>query len=124
MPRVVHFEIPAQDSAKVVAFYKEVFGWEFNKWDQGDYWLVKTGEDSTPGINGGLYAPGQGMSGTVNTIDVPDLDASVAKVKANGGQVVAPRMPVPGVGWLAYCKDVEGNVFGMMQADPNASMPQ
>jgi hypothetical protein len=29
-------------------------------------------------------------------------------------------MPVPGVGWLAYCKDTEGNIFGMMQADKSA----
>jgi len=29
-------------------------------------------------------------------------------------------MPIPGVGWLAYVKDSEGNVFGMMQADSNA----
>jgi predicted enzyme related to lactoylglutathione lyase len=124
MPRVVHFEIPAKDSAKIVAFYREVFGWEFSKWDQGDYWLVKTGEDGVPGINGGLYSPEQGMSGTVNTIDVPDLDSFVSKVRANGGQVVAPKMPVPGVGWLAYCRDVEGNAFGIMQADPNVRMPE
>jgi predicted enzyme related to lactoylglutathione lyase len=29
-------------------------------------------------------------------------------------------MPIPGVGWLAYCKDTEGNIFGLMQADPKA----
>jgi len=37
-----------------------------------------------------------------------------------GAQVVLPKMPIPGVGWLVYCKDTEGNIFGMMQADPNA----
>jgi predicted enzyme related to lactoylglutathione lyase len=121
MPRVVHFEIPAKDSAKMVAFYKEVFGWEFNSWGDQQYWLIKTGERDTPGIDGGLYLPREGMTGTVNTIDVPNLDASVAKVKANGGQVIEAKMPIPGVGWLAYCKDVEGNLFGIMQADPNAN---
>jgi predicted enzyme related to lactoylglutathione lyase len=30
-------------------------------------------------------------------------------------------MPIPGVGWLAYCKDTEGNVFGIMQDDPQAA---
>jgi predicted enzyme related to lactoylglutathione lyase len=29
-------------------------------------------------------------------------------------------MPIPGLGWLAYYKDTEGNIFGMMQPDPNA----
>jgi hypothetical protein len=30
------------------------------------------------------------------------------------------RMPIPTVGWLAYGKDTEGNIFGMMHADANA----
>jgi hypothetical protein len=52
MPRVVHFEIPAQDPGKIAAFYNEVFGWEITKWEGGGepYWLVKTGEDGTLGI--------------------------------------------------------------------------
>jgi len=29
-------------------------------------------------------------------------------------------MPIKSVGWLAYCKDTEGNIFGMMQEDKNA----
>jgi predicted enzyme related to lactoylglutathione lyase len=29
-------------------------------------------------------------------------------------------MPVPGVGWLAYYKDTEGNIFGVMQDDRQA----
>jgi uncharacterized protein len=29
-------------------------------------------------------------------------------------------MAIPGVGYLVYCQDTEGNTFGMMQADPAA----
>jgi predicted enzyme related to lactoylglutathione lyase len=29
-------------------------------------------------------------------------------------------MAIPGVGWLCYFKDTEGNIFGMMQNDPAA----
>ena len=35
-------------------------------------------------------------------------------------RVVLPKIAVPGVGWVAYCADTEGNVFGMLQDDPNA----
>jgi len=28
---------------------------------------------------------------------------------------------VPGVGWLAYVKDPDGNILGLLQADPAAS---
>lgn len=126
MPRVVHFEIPAKDLGKIVAFYKEVFGWDINKWDgEGQpYWLVKTGEEGTPGIDGGIFLPQGPLTGVINTIDVQDIDASVSKVKANGGQVIMEKDVIPGVGWLAYCKDVEGTIFGMMQADPAAGNGQ
>jgi predicted enzyme related to lactoylglutathione lyase len=123
MPRIVHFEIPARQPEKIAAFYRDVFGWTVEKW-QGpvEYWLVMTGEEGTPGINGGLYTPEGPLSGTVNTVTVDDLDAYLARVKAGGGEVVVDKMPVPTVGWLAYCKDVEGTVFGMMQEDPQAGL--
>jgi hypothetical protein len=122
MPRVTHFEIPAQNPDRAVAFYREVFGWEINKWDSPvPYWLVMTGQPDTPGIDGGLYTPVEGQpTGIINVLDVDNLDAYVTKVTGNGGKIVAPKMPVPTVGWLAYAADVEGNVFGMMQMDPAA----
>jgi predicted enzyme related to lactoylglutathione lyase len=54
------------------------------------------------------------------TLEVPDLDAFLEKVAAVGGKTVVPRMPIPGLGWLACCDDTEGNVLGLMQADPAA----
>ena len=56
MPRVVHFEIHAGDPARAINFYERVFGWTFLKWDGPmPYWLVTTGPDAEPGINGGLH---------------------------------------------------------------------
>jgi predicted enzyme related to lactoylglutathione lyase len=57
-------------------------------------------------------------------IDIQDIDASLSKVRANGGQVIMEKDVIPGVGWLAYCKDVEGTIFGMMQGDPAAENGQ
>jgi hypothetical protein len=37
-----------------------------------------------------------------------------------GRPCVVPKMPIPGVGCLAYFKDTEGHIFGAMQADPAA----
>jgi predicted enzyme related to lactoylglutathione lyase len=57
------------------------------------------------------------------TVDVDNLDAKLAAVEgAGGGAVVCvPKMAVHGIGWLAYVKDPDGNIFGMMQADPSAA---
>ena len=54
MSRAVHFEIHASDPQALIGFYGELFGWTFNKWDGGEYWVVHTGPDDKPGINGGL----------------------------------------------------------------------
>jgi predicted enzyme related to lactoylglutathione lyase len=122
MPRVIHFEISANEPEKTVSFYENVFGWQFHKWEgPQDYWLITTGQDGQPGINGGLMPRREPNLGTINTLDVPAVDAYVAKVEAAGGAVIVPKMAVPGVGWLAYFKDPEGNVFGMMQADEKAA---
>jgi len=127
MGRVIHFEIHAAQPARAIGFYEKMFGWKFNKWGSQDYWLVDTGDASKPGINGGLLprrgdAPGEmaPVNGYVCTADVDNLDAHLAKLGPSGGTLALPKMAIPTVGWLAYGKDTEGNIFGMMQADPNA----
>ena len=121
MPRPVHFEIPAENPENLIQFYQTVFGWKFQRWDGPiPYWLIMTGE-SEPGINGGLLPRRDPAQPCVNTIGVADVDATVASVETNGGMCVLPKTAIPGVGWLAYCKDIEGNMFGLMQSDPSAA---
>ena len=121
MSRVVHFEIMAKTPQEAVDFYSKVLGWKFQKWDNPgmDYWLITTGNDSVPGINGGL-GPGDPIKVVVNTIGVADLDATLKKVVQHGGKVLQPRGPLPGVGWYAAFEDPVGNRFGLMQDDPAA----
>lgn len=120
MPRIVHFDMQAEDPEKLIPFYEKVFGWNFNKWEGGkfEYWLIETGSKDKPGIDGGLSRKGEGNA--VNTIDVPDIDEYIRKIKENGGEILVVKMPIPGVGWLAYFKDPEGNTFGIMQDDKEA----
>jgi predicted enzyme related to lactoylglutathione lyase len=120
MPRIVHFEIMAAEPARAVQFYSNVFGWEIKKWDgPEDYWLIVTGPDGEPGINGGL-GKSRGEPLTVNTIAVPSVDEYAEKVVQSGGKIVLPKMAIPGVGYQVYCQDTEGIVFGLHQVDPSA----
>jgi predicted enzyme related to lactoylglutathione lyase len=121
MSRVIHFEIPAADPEKLSAFYQKVFGWKFDKWPGPmEYWMVVTGKDGEPGINGGMMRKPGGIAATTNTIGVNSVDAAVAAVVKAGGKNVMPKTPIPTVGYFAYCEDTEGNMFGVMEADPNA----
>ena len=122
MPRVIHFEIPADQPERAAKFYGDVFGWSFQKWEGPmEYWLVSTGEEGQPGINGGLMRRSQESPAVVNTIDVPSVDDYVAKIERSGGKVVAPKIAIPGVGYMAYAVDPDGNSFGIMQNDPSAA---
>ena len=114
---VVHFEIPADDVPRAIAFYETVFGWKIAKWDGPmDYWLVDTGPATEAGMHGGLTAR-QGDGCPSNTVSVPDVDEYSKKVEAAGGTILMPKMEIPGVGWMAACKDTEGNQFGIIQPE-------
>jgi uncharacterized protein len=120
MPRIVHFEIISNDTNKIRDFYKNVFNWEFISWGGTDeYILVKTGEDEKPGINGGLFKSDLPQK-IINTIDVPNIEEFVEKIKSFGGEQVTEKSTIQGVGYFSYCKDCEGNMFGIMQSDENA----
>lgn len=126
MSRVVHFEIQAEDPQRAIAFYSTLFSWEFSRWGEMDYWVIKTGPDAQPGIDGGLMPrrgtiDGQAIIAYVCTVDVPDVDAALEAITAAGGTIAHPKMPIPTVGWLAYGKDTEGNIFGIMARDPQAA---
>lgn len=121
MPRVVHFEFPVDDPDRAVDFYKNVFGWEINKWDgPEDYWMITAGPEEEPGINGALMRRQTPEQGSINTVGVPSVDDFVSKITESGGEVVMPKMVIPAIGYFAYCRDTEGNVFGVMESDPSA----
>lgn len=121
MPRVTHFEIHATDPAITAGFYSGVFGWKITKWEGPfDYWLVSTGEG--PGIDGGIVprqggvpVSGAAVNAYVCTIVVDSLEKTSATILNDDGELVVPQREIPGVGLLAYFKDPDGNIFGVLQ---------
>ena len=80
MPRVVHFEIVADDAMRISKFYQNVFGWQVEKWvGPTDYWFLKTGDESDPGIDGAFGMRRDQDDSNVNTIDVSDIDETIKK---------------------------------------------
>ncbi|MBA2459184.1 MAG: VOC family protein [Gemmatimonadales bacterium] len=123
---IVHFEIPADQPERAAKFYRELFGWNINRWENPggmEYWMVETvptneqGMPVRPGVNGGLMPRMFPDQVPVNYIAVADLDEAVAKAERLGAKVLMGRQPVPGMGWFAQLSDTEGNVFAMWQTD-------
>jgi len=136
MGRPAHFEIQAKNMERAKKFYQNVFGWDIQKWQspgtEVDYWLIMTGKMSKSpdverdvyGIDGGMGTdfPMKDLNAYVVTMDVMDLDETCQKVEENDGKLVTEKMTVPGVGYMRYAEDTEGNYFGMMEADETAKM--
>ena len=124
MNRPVHFEFHSADPARDMKFFSDVFGWRFEKSDDdGDgpeYWLANTGPDCTPGINGGMMKSPDDKPRTINTLSVSNVDEAAAKVTAHGGKIVKEKMTIPGVGYLIFCSDPGGQMFGIHQHDADA----
>jgi len=129
MSRPVHFEIHADDPERAIEFYETALGWTFKHLEGRNYWLIATGPADQAGINGGLRQrqgapPSADAAGTLVgflcTVEVRDLDTHLKAVSNAGGSIVTGKHAVPGVGWIAYARDTEGNIFGLSQADPTA----
>jgi hypothetical protein len=110
---VVHWEFWSKDPAKLSGFYRQVFGWEIRHIPEMNYHLVETG--GTGGINGGIMTPQEGPwpGNMAFYIDVDDLGAYAAKVRAAGGKILVEAMDVPGVGQFSLFEDPDGRVLGM-----------
>ncbi|WP_427129647.1 VOC family protein [Pseudarthrobacter sp. S9] len=123
MAGIVHFEIPADDQGRATEFYKAAFDWKINAMPEMDYNIVittpsdeKTGMPKDPGaINGGLMARAGELTTPIITVDVEDIDATLAQVEQLGGSVVTAKAAIPGMGFYAYFKDTEGNIMGLWQ---------
>jgi hypothetical protein len=126
MARVTHFEFYAEQPERAMEFYHTVFGWRFERWKgPTEYWFITTGPSEEPGINGGMMRRDHTITGDeiiafLCTIDVESIDKTLASVSRAGGKIVYQKNVVSGIGWMSYCKDTEGNFFGVIQNDPKA----
>ena len=123
MSRVVHFDINSKNPDRAIKFYETIFNWKFKKWEGPlEYCLIKTGEDSEPGINGGMGKVDElpGFETSV-IIDVKSIDNVIMQIKNLGGIILEPKMFLPGAGWFAKFEDTEGNKLGLMQEEPSAN---
>lgn len=118
MGRPMHFEILATEPEKIATFYSKLFDWKVSTWEGPmSYWLVKTGPEGTPGIDGGIMRR-EFDQPVINTITVDSLEECVSRVEALGGKKISGPNDIPGIGRHAYCADPEGTMFGILQPTP------
>jgi len=113
-PRLCYLEIPAIDLQQSVLFYEEVFGWNIRGRDSS-----RPSFDDATGIVSGAWVTGRAASrdpGLLPYIWVDGIDATLARVASNGGEVVeTPHLDSPGGSWIATVRDPAGNLIGLYQ---------
>jgi predicted enzyme related to lactoylglutathione lyase len=116
---VIHFEVTGSDGAKLQRYYSELFGWEIDANNPLDYGLIdrKGNTDAQGvGIGGGVGAAPAGGSGHVTFyVEVPDVEAALARAETLGGTRLFGPAEIPGTqALLGQFADPEGHVLGVM----------
>ena len=115
--KFVHIELSANNHEEAKQFYGNVFGWSFMDWPEMKYTTFSTGENE---VGGGFNPVSSNTpAGTILLyIHTDNLEETKAKITANGGIITEPGVEVPGVGTMAYFKDLTGNLLAILQPAP------
>jgi predicted enzyme related to lactoylglutathione lyase len=116
---VVHFEVVGKDGKKLQSYYADLFGWEINADNPMNYGMVaREGNVNTDGagIGGGIGPGPEGYGGHVTFyVEVPDVEAALAKAESLGGtRVMGPETIMDQVE-LGQFKDPEGHLVGVVR---------
>jgi uncharacterized protein len=115
---VVHFEIMGKDAERLQGYYSDLFGWEFDTDNPMKYGIVQreanTNADGV-GIGGGVASGPEGYDGHVTFyIEVPDVEAALAKAESLGGtRVMGPDNVMEGL-VIGLFNDPEGHPIGVV----------
>lgn len=114
------FAIHADQLPRAREFYEKVFGWKFQAWGPPGFFLITTGDSTSPGVCGALQqrhdiVPGERLNGLECTFAVEDIDAIAKAIVAQGGTIIMPKCEIPTVGWIMKIRDPEGNVLCVKQ---------
>ena len=110
-------ELMTTDAPAAMTFYKQVFGWQpsetMDMGPAGKYQMFNRPHGMIGGI---MNKPPEMANVPPNWLiyfRVPDVDAAVERVKANGGRIVSGPMEVPGGDKVATAVDPQGATFGL-----------
>jgi predicted enzyme related to lactoylglutathione lyase len=109
---VVHWEIQANDQAKIRDFYSQMFNWQIG---DGPIMGIGPGIGAPEQITGHIMSGHGNAPGVVLYIQVLELRASMEKAERLGGKIVAQPFDIPNGPTIAGITDPEGNRVVLVQ---------
>jgi hypothetical protein len=117
---VVHFEVIGKDGDALKSYYADLFGWEIESNNPMSYGIVQRDQNVNAegvGIGGGIAGGPDGYEGHVTFyVEVPDVEAALAKAESLGGSRVMGPETIMGEMVLGQLEDPEGHVIGLVQS--------
>jgi uncharacterized protein len=118
---VVHFEVIGKDGEKLQKYFSDLFGWEIQADNPMKYGIVQREENVNAegvGIGGGVGTGPEGYDGHLTLyVEVPDVEATLAKAESLGGKRIMGPDEVPGMDLvLGQFTDPEGHLVGVIQS--------
>jgi predicted enzyme related to lactoylglutathione lyase len=115
-------ELNTRDPGAARSFYGGVFGWKFEDREfegTGTYTIISLGEESFGGvIDITDRVPAEVPAHWLVYFAVEDAEATVAKAKESGGEVMFGPQEISEVGTVAVLKDPWGAVFAVIKPNP------
>ena len=120
--QITHIEFPADNTERAQAFYKGLFGWEFEGYEAlPGYFLFTTGQIESSG--GAVGQRGEATGDKLRIyVTVDSIDEALSKVPGLGGTITTPKSDIPGQGCYAVVNDSEGSEVGLYENLPNPAM--
>jgi uncharacterized protein len=113
---VMHWQMLSADPEKTAAFYRDLFDWQVSAANGMGYRIVTTGGD----VDGGIWPAPPGSPEAVQIyVEVPDIDAVLARAVQLGGSVIMARQVLPEGDAMALAVDPLGRAFGLMTRAAN-----
>ena len=116
---VVHFEVIGRDAEKLQSYYSELFGWEIDASNPMGYGVVQRDGNVNAdgaGIGGGVGKGPEGYDGHVTFyVEVPDVEAALAKAESLGGsRRMGPDKVMESIE-IGQFTDPEGHLVGVVK---------
>ena len=118
---VVHFEVIGKDGEKLRSYYSDMFGWKFGDPIGPTHYAVVPRDGNVNadgvGVGGGVGTAPEGYGGHVTFyVEVPDVEAALAKAESLGGSRMMGPDEVPEAGiTIGLFTDPEGHVVGLVK---------
>jgi predicted enzyme related to lactoylglutathione lyase len=110
-------ELMTTDAPAAMKFYSEVFGWQPSEAiDMGPIGMYHMFNRPHGMIGGMMNKPPEMANVPPNWqiyFRVPDINAAVERIKANGGRILNGPLEVPGGDWVLNAMDPQGGAFSL-----------